>query len=323
MATQTAAKKPASKAKAKTTKTVPKKPASYSAFSSVKATSKRVANKTSATKKVVAKKEDKVVSSAVSSKRTATPFDKIRALHLSNFLSGVVLSVMTIVFITPTIKDFILNYQARDSFVSTDKIVFSPASETMFSLDLRWMLVVILGLTGLVSLVLATKWYKRYETSVKSGISGLRWLLYGFVWALVLDVASVIVGVQDLMTLKTIAGLGIAAAIFAWLAERENNGAKSPKKLAFWAAVFTYFMAVLPMLWTLVSSYAITSFRFTGYVYVVATAAVIGTLAIILNLKSSIFKKKQEYIGYEQRYLRIDQIAKFVMILAIFAALNK
>lgn len=311
MATTTAKKKTASTAKHKTTKPAAKKTASAPTKTSVK--------------NVTSTKAKQPTKSAIGSKKSIiTPFEKLRGLHLSNVFSGVILAVLSIIFVSPQTRELLLNYQAKDTFVISDNVVLGTATESLFSLDIRWILVVILGLTAVVSLLLATRLFKRYETTVKSGISGMRWLLYGFVTMIVVELASLLAGVNEVNTLKTIGALVLAASLFSWLAERENNEAKSPKKLAFYAAVFAYVFALIPMIVSLVATSVIGGERFSWYVYVVGVVVVLSSVATLVTLKSSIVnKKKFEYVAFEQRYIRIDQIAKFAIVLTIFSAFNK
>lgn len=311
MATTTAKNKSASTAKRKTTKPATKKSASTSSKTSVK-------------KAATAKAKQPAKTPAASKRAAISPIEKTRGLHFSNVFSGVILAILTIVFVNPQTRELILNYQAKDTFVVSDSVVLGTATESLVGVDIRWILVTILGLTAVVSLLLATKLFKRYETTVKAGISGMRWLLYGVVAMLVVELASLLAGVNELNTLKTVGALVLAGALFSWLAERENKEAKSPKKLAFYGAVFAYTFALIPMVVSLVATSVIGGERFSWYVYVVGAIVVLSTLATLMTLKSSILnKKKFEYVVFEQRYIRIDQIAKFAIVLTIFSAFNK
>lgn len=289
-------------------------------------TEKAASSQAKTTSKVVASTKNTTISktSSSSKRREVTPFDKLRGLHFSNAFSGVVLAVLTLIFVTPQTRELLLSYQARDSFVNSDVVTLGTATESLFNINIRYVLAIVLGLTAIVSLLLATKLYKRYEATVKAGISGMRWLLYGFVSLILVELVSVLAGVQEVNTLKSVGGFVLAGALFSWLAERENKDAKSPKKLAFVGAVLSYFMAVLPMLVTLVATSVISGERFSWYVYALVATVVFGFVASIMTLRSSIYKKnKFEYVAFEQRYVRIDQIVKFITVLVIFSAFNK
>ena len=317
MATTTAKRRPVKK----TVKSVTKKPTTKSASSAKKTTSKKITITKTSTKKTAFSKK-----SSVAKRTPVTPFEKIRGLHFSNVFSGVVLAVLTLVFVNPQIKELLLGYQARDSFVNSDVVNLGSASEVLFSIDIRYILVVFLGLTALVSLLLATKLLTRYENTVKAGISGMRWLLYGIVSAIVVDFVSLMAGVSDLMTLKAVGGLVILGALFAWMFERENAGKekKTTHKLAFYSAILAYVLAVIPMLVSLIATSVIGAQRFSWYVYALVAVIIFGSVATLLTMKSSINNKdKYEYVTFEQRYIRIDQIVKFVIVLCIFAAFNK
>lgn len=305
MATTTAKKKPVKK----TTKATTKKTASKSVEAPSNTTSKKVT-------------ESKSISTA--KKRTIGPFDKLRAVHFSNFFSGIILAVLTVLFVNPFNKDLLLDYQAKDVFIKSDAVNLGPATEVLLSLDIRYVLVVALGLTSIFSLLLATRLYKKYEESVKAGISGLRWLLYSIVGVLILEVALLSAGVQDVVILKSSGALIILAGLMAWLSERENANSKTPKKLAFYGSVFAHLLAILPLLISLLATLIIDGQRFGWFVYVISAAVLLGYVATLVTLKAVIVNKKSlEYIAYEQRFVRIDQLVKFVIVLTIFSAFNK
>lgn len=311
MATTTAKKKPVKK----TAKLATKEATSKSTNLATKTTSKTVksTNKSTGAK-----------ASNMTKRPEVTPFEKLRGLHFSNAFSGVVLAVLTIIFVSPQTRELLLNYQARDTFIDSDAVTLGPATESLLSFDIRYLLVGILGLTAIVSLLFATKLYKRYESTVKAGISGLRWLLFGLVSLILVEFVSIIAGVQEVNTLKSVGGFVLAGAVFGWLSERENKDSKSPKKVAYIAAILSYFMAVLPMLVSIVATSIIAGERFSWYVYALVATVVLGFIASLMTLRSSINNKnKFEYVTFEQRYIRIDQIVKFATVLIIFSAFNK
>lgn len=318
MATTTAKKKPVKKAE-KSSKKAPTKTSVKSAVKPVKSDSKVISKKVSSK---ASTKETKSVSDG--GRRTATPFERLRALHFSNFFIGAVLAIIVGVMLTPFTKDILLDYQARDVFVTSETVNLGPATEVLFNLDLKYLLIAVLGVGSIVSLLIATRLYKRYEASVKLGISGTRWILFSIASVFVFEFVALLAGVQDIMTLKVVSALVIVAGILAWVTERESLGAKRLVKLPFYGTIFAYILALTPIATSLVATTLLSAERFSWYVYVISIVLGLSVLAIIMNLRASIVNNKSlEYVVYEQRFIRIDQITKLLIVLVIISVFNK
>lgn len=272
------------------------------------------------------KTEAKVVSvdtKKKSTRRELTPFEKLRSLNISIFISYILLGIVSIVLIGQASAEFFLSLQTRDLFANVDGVVLGPANEVLFNVEYRYLLVLALVVGAVGSLLLATKLRTRYENSVKAGVSGMRWLFVGISAAIVAELVTFMGGVQDVMTLKLVAGLVILAAILGWLSDRENLDAKSPKKLAFYASIFAYFLALLPLIGSLIGTTLYGDQRFGWQVYALSAVLLISFVVTLLNQNSSIKNKaKLEYIVYEQRYLRIDQTVKFLAVLILLASIK-
>ena len=273
-----------------------------------------------------AKAKAATVSTAVNkstTKRVLTPLEKIRSLHISTFISYVLLGLITAFLIGKASAEVLLGYQARDAFTNVEGVVLGSASEVLFNLEYRYVLLAALVIGAVGSLFLATKLRKRYENSVNAGISGFRWVIYGLTTALVVELVSFMAGVQDLMTLKVVAGLVLLAALLGWISERENKGASSPKRLAYYSSIFAYFLSLLPVIGSFIGTTFYGDERFGWHVYALAAVVLAGYVATLLVQKSSIVSKaKYEYVVFEQRYIRIDQTVKFLAVLILLAAIK-
>lgn len=257
-------------------------------------------------------------------KRVLTPFERLRSVHFSAVFSNIVLAVLTAIFVGTASAELLLNVQARDVFANIDSVVLGPASEVLFNVEYRHFLIVILGFSALASLLIATKLRARYEASVRSSISGFRWVLFGVSTALLVELVSFMGGVQDIMMLKVIGGLVLAASLLGWMSERENAVATNPKKVAFIGYVLAFVVALLPLLGSVIGTTVLNGERFGWHIYALTAAILLGFIATAMTMYSSIKNKtKLEYIAFEHRFLRIDQIVKFLVVLIIFSSLAK
>lgn len=310
--------------------TTAKKPARKTTKKPTKRTAKAsTARKTTAKKAVIEKKASAKnvgvkVSSSRSARRVLTPLERVRSIHITSVFTQVFFAILTLFFMSPAGAELLLSHSARDRFVSQDQVVLAPASEVLFNVEYRYILMAILLLGALGSLLLATRLRAGYEKALIFGASGMRWILFGITSALILEFVSFMAGIQDVMTLKTIAGLVIATTLFSWIADRENVNSRNPKWLAYGAGLFTGFVAFLPLIGSLIGTSLYGEERFGWHVYALAGVILLGFIGYALNQYRSIKKKNAlEYTFIEQRYLRIDQILKFVIVLIVFSALAK
>lgn len=328
MADTKTSKKPAPKkrqsATKKTAKTAPKKASTKTVKKSSKAVSKTVkTTNTKPAKGLESKNLTASVDSNVKKTLSSMPLDKIKSLHISNLLTSVILVVLTFIFVKPVVKELFYNYQAKDAFVQSNSVNLVYASQSWFKLDLRYFLVAILVLTMVSSFLLGIKIFKRYQRDIQSGVSGPRWVLYGLVNVALFEFISLTAGVQDIVTLKMIGLLTFLTAIFAWQTEKSVKAGRQGK-LTFYSAIITSIFALVPMLISLVATSLVSGERFGWHVYVLVAVAVLNSWANLVTLKTSTQKSsKYQYSTFEQRYLRIDQISKLIVVIAIFAAFNK
>lgn len=308
--------------------------AKKSASQSTAKKAKKPATKKTATKASVAAKakteskktEAKVVSVDTKKKTTRkelTPMEKLRSLNISIFISYVLLAIVSVILIGQASAEWFLSIQTRDLFANVDGVVLGSANEVLFNVEYRYILIISLLVGAIGSLLMASKLRKRYETSVTAGVSGIRWLFVGVSAALIAELVTFMGGVQDIMTLKLVAGLVILASILGWLSDRENLGAKSPRKLAFYSSMFAYFLALLPLIGSLIGTTLYGDQRFGWQVYALSAVLLLGFVATLVTQNSSIKNKaKLEYIVFEQRYLRIDQVVKFLVVLVLLASIK-
>lgn len=314
----------ATKKKAPTKRTSKKTVANPKAAARAKkpVASKKVVKKPAVAAKAVAVDPVKVTRSKV--KTPLTPMERIRSTHLSIVLTSIFFAIMTAFFVGPAGSELLLSAQARDTFANADVVVLGSAAEVLATVEYRHILIAMLVASAAGSLLLATKLRRRYEVTVGAGISGFRWILTGITAGITLQLVSFVGGVQDAMTLKTVAALIVATVVLGWLADRENATSKNPKWLAFIASLYTGALAWFPLLGSLIGTTVYGGERFGWHVYALAGVALAGFTGFAITQYLSIKNKNSlEYTVFEQRYLRIDQLTKFLVVVIIFSAFAK
>ena len=253
-----------------------------------------------------------------------SPLERLRSLHLSSAFLYIVFGGLVIGFATTTAAAVTLGIQTRDEFASKDSVVLGPAHEVFYNIEPKYVFAASLFVSAIAAVLLATKFRAAYETSLKNQTSGFRWTAIGLSTALSLTFVNMLAGIQDCATLKLSAAMVFVTSMLSWIAERDNVGAARPKWLAYVLALFTGALAWLPLLITFIGTPLYGNERFGWHVYALAAVLLIGCTAFAVNLYRHIRYKRAaaEYPAVESRYMRIDLLTKFAMVIIVLTALQ-
>jgi hypothetical protein len=268
-------------------------------------------------------KSTKATSTKTVVKRALNPLERLRSVHLSSALVNVLFAGLVIGFVSTNAVAIRLGIQARDHFANGADVVLAPANEVLFNIQPKYVLVAALLVSALFSVLVATKLRSRYEATVANTTSGFRWLAVGISAALALNFIDLLAGIYDVELLK-LSGFMIAlSAALAFMSERENAGSAKPKWLAYWLSVITGVVAWLPVLATLIGTSVYGIERYGWHVYALVAAGLLGSLAYVVTRYRSISGNRQlGYLNLEEKYLRIDMLTKFAIVIIVILALK-
>jgi hypothetical protein len=215
-----------------------------------------------------------------------------------------------------------LPYAAKDAFASTDSTIFGPAYKTLCEVEIRYVLAFIFGLSAIFSLLLVTKLRKKYESQLANSSSVIRWVFSGIALGLILALSSKVVQVDSTVTLKTAGALVVVTTILWIISEKQNKGTKG-KLSIYYLSLATLFLAVMPLLVSLVGSGIYGMESFGWHVYALALTTVFGLGALALTQYKAIKKgvTAKNYLDLEGKYLSIDYLVKFsafIILLSVF-----
>ena len=286
-----------------------------------KSTRKKSARASKASK---ATKTVKKSATKPSVKAVLTPLQRVRSLHVSLSVMYAVFAGVVLGFVATASSAVTLTIHARDEFASDVDVVLGPASEVLYNIEPKYLLAAALLISSLGSLLLATKLRDRYESTLKAGISGFRWVILGLSAALTLQFVGLLAGVQDIVLLKLSGVLILVTTLLAWIAERDNAGSTRSKWLAYDFSLFTGVLAWLPIIGSLAGTSLYGMERFGWHVYALAAVALLGFSAFAFNQYLQIRARgtKKDYFAVEESYLRIDMLAKFAVVLIALLALK-
>lgn len=256
-------------------------------------------------------------------KAVVTPFDRLRSVHISMFAAFAVFAALIAAFVSTAATALTLGIQDKNDFSSLDHTVLGSASEVLYNIDPRYVLITSLVMSALGAILLATKLRSRYETTVASRTSAFRWAITGLSAAILITFVNLLAGVNDFATIKLSAAFILVTAALALLAERENVGVARPKWFAYILSLFTGAIAWLPIISTFIGTSLYGKEHFGWEVYAIAAATLLGFSSLAINqyrhLKAGI---AADYAAVEARYLNIDLLTKFAVVLIALIALK-
>lgn len=306
MATTRSKSTPKSKKPAKTTKKVINK--SKKAAPAAKTTTAKVNTKTT-------------VSTAV--KGPLSPFERIRSMHISSALVYIIFSGLVLAFVSTAAVAVTLGLQTRDEFASDGNTILGPASEVLYNLEPKFVLMGALLTSALASILLATKLRARYQATLANRTSGLRWLTLGLSAGLTLTFINMLAGIHDMALLKLSAVMIIVTTMLSFIAERDNVAAVRPKWLAYNLSLLAGAVAWLPLAGSMVGTTLYGMERFGWHVYALAAVTLIGFTAVAVHLYSNLRAgTARDYFKTEEKYLRIDLLTKFAVVVIVVLALK-
>ncbi len=310
--------KKSTKAKTKTTK----KPAVKARTTAVKTT--RATKTTKVTKQPVVKKPVVKAAAVVKAKTTELTANTLRKLNFVKAFVFAALAVLAGVLMSSASYPVSIGYQAKDALVSltAGKTAFVHGNQNLFDIEVRWLVVTILGLAAVFSLLIATRLRAKYEATLTDGVSSMRWIGWGITAALMVETVALLSGVSDILTLKLIAGLMLVTCALAWVAEKRNKQAGRPAWSEFVVSLFT---GSLP--WMLIGGYAIATWvwgliRYPWYVYALYAALLVGFITLTFTQYKRINGWKNTLI-VERNYLLIGLVTKVAFAVILILAFQK
>lgn len=303
-------KKPAARTRSAATKTT----RSVKAAKTAKPAARAVAKKAAVTKTTVTSK---------TKSRTLTA----GTLRKLNFIKAAVFTLLAVaagMLMTAATYPLSVGYQAKDELLSltAGKTAFVHGTQAIYDIEIRWLLVGFLALAAILSLLAATRWRAKYEASLVTGVSPLRWIGLGVTSAIMVETIALLSGISDIFTLKIVAGLVLATTALGWVVEKRNRQAGRP----VWSEyVVSLFVGSLP--WLLIGGYAAATWvygliRYPWYVYALIGSTLLGFSLLAANQYKRIDSWKNNLV-VERNYLLIGFATKAAFAAILILAFQK
>lgn len=247
----------------------------------------------------------------------------LRTLHGLHLLSAglfLLLALAAGYFMNNTSYQLTLGHLAKDEIASKVSPVLVPAVQSVFDVQVRWIVVVIMLIAIILPALYLTKLTVRYADFLKkTRMLPLRWLDYAVIGALMVETIALISGVSDLPTLKLLAGLVVLSAATGLIAERQNNVALTPVRSSYFLSMAA---GLLPLLFIL--SYAVATIVYgtsqvPWYLYGLYAVVVFYYLLWMRNMRMHL--RGADNMIVERNYLSIGLLAKFAFAIILIVGL--
>lgn len=282
------------------------------------ATKKTTRKATTKTKKV------RVAKTTVPRKKTVSPIiRKTRNLHKLNLAAQLALAALVIFMMKPVIYALSLGFVTKDALLSDAGTVFVPAEKVLLDFDIRWSLLALIAASAIYSALVLSRWRASYEKAQAGRVYLWRWVILAITGAVMIKLASIVSGVEDITMIKMAGGLMMAAMAFAWLSETRHVQTGQRASAPFWLALVSGLMAMYGILASLVGTTLFGLIRLPWYAYALDAVVLIGFLVILWNLRRSNRRAGQsnDYPYVERNYVIIAMLTQFLFVAVIVAGL--
>lgn len=303
-------KKTSTKAKTKTTNAKAK---STKKTTTKKTTAAKAATKKTTTKAVVANK-------VRPGKMAVVTLQTLRRLNVVAAGLFLILAAVAGSVINSASYQLTLGHMTKDEVASKTETVLAPAVQSVYDVELRWLIVATMLLSAVLPILYLTKLQGRYADYVtKTRMQPLRWIDFAVTGALAAEIIALLSGVSDIATLKLLGGIVAITAVLGLISERQNNTATSenPVRSAYYASLFTGALSVL-----FVAAYAVATVVYGGASSQWYTYSIYAVLLVSFGLLARNMSKEfrgANYLVIERNYLTINILAKVAFAAVLIA----
>ena len=246
-------------------------------------------------------------------------FSKLRRLNLIaaflHFVQGgliLFLSKSSTLPVTTTYLQFNYTTQSLD-----------PVSKTLFNVNLAYLVVAFLFMSGIAHLVIATVWRKNYESDIAKGINRARWVEYSLSASTMIVAIAMLTGIYDIATLIALFVLTAVMNLCGLIMEVHNQSTKRTNWLSFYIgclAGIVPWIAIALTFWAS-ASFGVGDAKIPTFVYYIFISLFIffNCFAINMVLQYKKIGRWSDYIYGERAYIILSLVAKSALAWQVFA----
>jgi hypothetical protein len=203
--------------------------------------------------------------------------------------------------------------------------VISPASHTLFSVNIAYLIAIFFFVSALMHVLIGTVYRTRYEASLKRQINRVHWVEYGVTAGLMVIAIALVAGVYDFSSLLMIFVLSLVMGCMALFMEIRNQENAKPSWLAYGVGCLA---GLVP--WVVLAMYLwATNMYGTGgvatYVYFIFFSVLVLFVgfAVCMYLQAKRIGRWADYLYAERAYLILSIVAKAALAWQLYAGALK
>jgi len=202
-----------------------------------------------------------------------------------------------------------------------DKPVLASASQTIFDINLAYLIGAFFLLSAVAHLFVATIYRRRYEANLKQSINRVRWIEYALSASTMMISIAVLSGIYDLGSLVMIFGLTAIMNLMGLAMEIYNQGREKVSWLTFNIGAFA---GILP--WIVIGIYFWAGENYGSgeiptFVYYIYASIFLffNCFAVNMILQYKKVGKWRDYLYGEKVYIVLSLLAKSTLAWQVFA----
>lgn len=202
-----------------------------------------------------------------------------------------------------------------------EKPALESATQTIFDINLAYLIVIFFLLSAAAHLFVATVYRKRYEANLKQGINKVRWIEYALSASTMMVAIALLSGIYDLGSLVMIFGLTTIMNLMGLAMELYNQRREKVSWLAYNVGAFA---GLLP--WVVIGIYfwagnAYGSGEIPTFVYYIYGSIFLffNCFAVNMILQYKKVGKWRNYLYGERVYIILSLLAKSALAWQVFA----
>lgn len=274
------------------------------------------------TKRATAKVTKKTVAAKVVKKPTMTTDTLLTRLHILSAFVAVALAGVAAWMMNATKFELTIGGLAKNELAAQGATTLVPAVSHVYDVEIRWLVVITLALGAILPLLTLTVYKARFTAAIRDRVNLLRWIDVAVISALMVEIIALLSGVNDILTLKLLAGLMAVTSLLGWVSEKRNKQAGRPAWSEFVVSLVT---GMLP--WILIAGYAVNTWvqgrtHNEWYVYALYAAVMAGFIGYSYTLYRAISRRDTNVATIERNYLIVSILLKTAFGAILIAGLR-
>lgn len=189
-------------------------------------------------------------------------------------------------FMKPTDVNVTMPYLTQDPLNVGGQLV--EASRRFYSIDLRWMITAVLGISLVLPILYLTRLKRYYQSSLDKGTNSVKWYECAIVGVLILETIAILSGWTDIVTIKLLGLSFVLLVVFGCMRERQIAETKTDNNKYAVVMNLTKLFLILLLGFSAVST-VIYGLEFNAwYVYVLYAGLIATFIAIGVSQSRSV-----------------------------------